>query len=122
MVEPVPSAIQHVKSGRLKVLAVTSAKRAASLPQTPTVAESGLPDFELPSWYGVWGPAKMPADITQKLFQELKRTLALPALKDRFADLSFEALGGSPVELSKLMQTESAKYASIVKTAGIVMN
>jgi len=122
MVEPVPSAIQHVKSGRLKVLAVTSAKRAASLPQTPTVAESGLPDFELPSWYGVWGPAKMPADITQKLFQELKRTLALPALKDRFADLSFEALGGSPEELSKLMQTESAKYASIVKTAGIVMN
>ena len=66
--------------------------------------------------------AKMPADITQKLFQELKRTLALPALKDRFADLSFEALGGSPEELSKLMQTESAKYARIVKTAGIVMN
>jgi len=122
MVEPVPSAIQHVKSGRLKVLAVTSAKRASSLPQTPTVAESGLPGFELPSWYGVWGPAKMPADTTQKIFQELKRTLALPTLQERFAELSFEALGGSPEDLSKLMQTESAKYASIVKTAGIVMN
>ena len=122
MVEPIPSAIQHVKSGRLKVLAVTSAKRASSLPQTPTVAESGLPGFELPSWYGIWGPAKMPADITQKLFQELKRTLALPALQERFAELSFEALGGSPQDLSKLMQTESAQYSSIVKTAGIVMN
>jgi len=122
MVEPIPSAIQHVKSGRLKVLAVTSAKRASSLPQTPTVAQSGLPGFELPSWYAIWGPARMPPDITQQLFQELKRTLSQPTLKDKFAELSFEAIGGSPGELSALMKTESEKYASIIKTAGIVMN
>ena len=122
MVEPIPSAIQHVKSGRLKVLAVTSAKRASSLPNIPTVAQSGLAGFELPSWYAIWGPAKMPDDITQQLYQELKRTLSLATLKDKFAELSFEAQGGSPAELHALMQTESEKYASIVKTAGIVMN
>ncbi len=122
MVEPVPSAIQHVKSGRLKILAVTSAQRAPSLPQVPTVSESGLPGFELPSWYGIWGPAKLPAEITNKLYADLKATLTSPALKDRFADLSFVAVAGSPQELSRLMQTESEKYASIVKTAKIVMD
>lgn len=122
MVEPVPSAIQHVKSGRLKILAVTSAQRAPSLPQVPTVAESGLPGFELPSWYGVWGPARMPAEITNKLYLDLKATLTSPGLKDRFADLSFVTVAGSPRELDDLMRTESQKYASIVKTANIVMN
>ena len=122
MVEPVPSAIQHVKSGRLKILAVTSAQRAPSLPQVPTVSESGLPGFELPSWYGIWGPDKLPAEITNKLYADLKATLTSPALKDRFADLSFVAVAGSPQELSRLMQTESEKYASIVKTAKIVMD
>ena len=122
MVEPVPSAIQHVKSGRLKILAVTSAQRAPSLPQVPTVSESGLPGFELPSWYGIWGPAKLPAEITNKLYADLKATLTSPALKDRFADLSFVAVAGSPEELGKLMQTETEKYASIVKTAKIVMD
>ncbi len=120
MVEPVPSAIQHVKSGRLKILAVTSPKRAASLPDVPTVAESGLPGFALPSWYGLWGPPKMPAELTQRVYEYFKRTMASPELKDKFANLSFEAIGGSPDDLKKLMATELVKYAEIVKKAKIV--
>ena len=120
MVEPVPSAIQHVKSGRLKILAVTSAQRAASLPNVPTVAESGLPGFVLPSWYGVWGPPNMSAALTQQLYGYVKRTLASPELKEKFDNLSFVAVAGSPADLGKLMDTEVIKYADIVKKAKIV--
>lgn len=119
MVEPVPSAIQHVRSGRLKVLAVTSPKRASSLPQVPTVAESGLPGFALPSWYAIWGPAKLPADVTQTLFQATQRALKAPATKAKLDDMSFEAIAGSPQDLNELMRTESAKYATVVKQANI---
>ncbi|MEI6115270.1 MAG: tripartite tricarboxylate transporter substrate binding protein [Burkholderiales bacterium] len=119
MVEPVPSAIQHVRSGRLKVLAVTSPKRAASLPDVPTVAESGLPGFALPSWYALWGPAKLPADITQTLFDAAKRALRAPETKARLDDMAFETIAGSPQELNEVMRTETAKYAAIVKQANI---
>ena len=119
MVEPVPSAIQHVRSGRLKVLAVTSPKRAASLPNVPTVAESGLPGFALPSWYALWGPAKLPADITQTLFEATQRALRAPETKARLDDMAFETIAGSPQELNEVMRTETVKYATIVKQANI---
>lgn len=120
MVEPVPSAIQHVKSGRLKILAVTSAKRATSLPNVPTVQESGLPGFALPSWYGLWGPPKMPAELTQRVYEIFKIAMDSSELKEKFANLSFEVIAGSPDELTKLMRTELVKYADIVKKAKIV--
>lgn len=119
MVEPVPSAIQHVRSGRLRVLAVTSPKRAAALPDVPTVSESGLPGFALPSWYAIWGPAKLPSDITQTVFQATQRALRAPATKAKLDDMSFETIAGSPQELNALMKTETEKYASIVKQANI---
>lgn len=63
MIDAVPSLLQHIKSGKARALAVTSAKRLPALPDVPTVAESGLPNFEMVSWYGIWGPARMPADV-----------------------------------------------------------
>ena len=119
MVEPTPSAMPHVKSGRLKALAVTSIKRAGSMPNVPTVAESGLQGFELPSWYGIWGPANIPDAIAQKMYQEVKKALLSESLKKRLDVLSFEVVAGSPSDLNAFMRTETDKYAKIIKTAGI---
>lgn len=122
MVEPVPSAYPHVKSGRLKVLAVTSPKRASILPDVPTVAESGLDGFELPSWYGVWGPAGLPATIAERVSVELKRTLEDPVVKEKLATIAFEPIGGSPGELAAWVASESRKYAAVVKDAKIAID
>ncbi|MCC7225803.1 MAG: tripartite tricarboxylate transporter substrate binding protein [Burkholderiaceae bacterium] len=119
MVEPVPSAIPHVRAGRLRVLAVTSPKRASSLPDVPTVAESGLPGFALPSWYALWGPANLPADVTQTLFEATQRALKAPATREKLANMAFETIAGSPQELNEVMRIETAKYAAIVKQANI---
>jgi tripartite-type tricarboxylate transporter receptor subunit TctC len=104
MVEPVPSAIQHVKSGRLKVLAVTSAKRASSLPQTPTVAESGLPGFELPSWYGVWGPAKMPAALVKKIESDLRTVILSESYKEAIGKMGSVARFEGQEQFSKTLK------------------
>ncbi len=119
MVEPVPSAYPHVKSGRLKVLAVTSPKRASILPDVPTIAESGVPGFELPSWYGMWGPRGMDQAATRKILADVKAALRADALKERLDAIAFEVIGGAPEDLKKLMDTETKKYAAIIKNAGI---
>lgn len=121
MVEPTPSAMPHVKSGRLKVLAVTSPKRASSLPEVPTVAESGLAGFELPSWYGIWGPANMQHPVTQKIHLEVKKALHAETLKKKLDALSFEVIAGSPTDLEKFMQSETHKYKKIISNAGITI-
>ncbi|MCA0242339.1 MAG: tripartite tricarboxylate transporter substrate binding protein [Proteobacteria bacterium] len=119
-VEPIPSALPHVKSGRLKVLAVTSPKRALALPEVPTVAESGLPDFDLPSWYGLWGPAGLPAEIAQRLHAEMRTAMQTPEVRSRLDAMSFESVIGAPDELLALMKRETAKYRAVVKDASIV--
>ncbi|MBP6899957.1 MAG: tripartite tricarboxylate transporter substrate binding protein [Burkholderiaceae bacterium] len=120
MVEPIPSALPHVLAGRLRVLAVTSPKRAAALPQVPTIAESGLADFDLPSWYGLWGPAGLPAEIVQRVHAELRASLQAPAVKARLEAMSFEALGGTPEALLALMKRDTERFRAVVKDAGIV--
>lgn len=121
MVEPVPSALPHVKSGRLKVLAVTSSKRARVLPDTPTVSESGLPGFELPSWYGVWGPAGLPPDVVRLLAAQIRTALGAEALRAKLDGISFEAVGADGTALDALMRSDSARYATVIKQAGIVV-
>lgn len=122
MVEPVPSALPHVKSGRLKVLAVTSPKRASALPDVPTVEESGLPGFALPSWYGIWGPANVPDEIATKIYQEVKKALASSEMKERLDALSFEVVAGTPRDFETFMRSETDKYDKIIKNAGIVID
>lgn len=78
MVDAVPSLLQHIKSGKARALAVTSAKRLPSLPDVPTVSESGLPNFEMVSWYGIWAPANMPADLTTRLNREINTAMQSP--------------------------------------------
>jgi tripartite-type tricarboxylate transporter receptor subunit TctC len=79
----IPQVMEHIKSGRLKALAVTTNRRSASLPDIPTIAEVGFPGYEVPVWYGVFGPAGMPRDVVDKLASNLKEVLELPAVKEK---------------------------------------
>jgi tripartite-type tricarboxylate transporter receptor subunit TctC len=118
-VSPMPGAYPFVKAGRLKVLAVTSNKRIPQLPGVPTVAESGMPGFELLSWYGLWGPANLPADITRKLSQEVNKAVREAGLKKRFDELAFETVQSTPEQFKVVIQEEIEKVAGIVKAARI---
>jgi tripartite-type tricarboxylate transporter receptor subunit TctC len=107
-----------VKSGRLKALAVTSAKRAGALPNVPTVAESGVPGFEAVGWFGVAAPAATPRDIIAKLNAELVRTLALPDIKERITQLGAEVVPTTPDGMDKFNLAQIALWARVVKASG----
>ena len=117
--DPVLGAIGQVQGGKVRALAVTSAKRLSVLPDVPTVAESGMPGFEYHSWYGLWGPAGLPADIVQKLNGEVNRWLAQPEVRAQFDKLGYEAQPGTPAEFDRFVRVNSARDARIIKDAGI---
>jgi tripartite-type tricarboxylate transporter receptor subunit TctC len=108
-----------MKGGRLRVLAVTSAKRAASLPEAPTVAESGLPGYEVLNWFGVTSPAKMPAAILAKLNNAFARALQYPDAREKLTSEGSELVGNSPAEFTAFLKGDLAKWAKVVKEAGI---
>ena len=119
MVDALPSTMPHVKSGKLKPLAVTTAKRVAALPDVPTVAESGLDGFEMVSWYGLWAPAKLPADMTAKLHQEVTKALKSPQVAKALLEYGFTPSGSTPEEFKVYIKQESAKYSKLIKAANI---
>ena len=118
-VSPLPGVTPFIKSGRLRPVAVTSAKRLASYPDVPTVAESGMPGFELLSWYGLWGPAGMPKDVVDKLNAAVAKAVQSPHVKARFADLSFETTENTPAQFAKLIQEEIKRVGVVIKAANI---
>lgn len=122
MVEPMASAYPHVQGGRLRALAVTSAQRLPSVPDLPTVAEGGFPDFDMPSWYGLWAPVGTPQPIVDRLSQEVKKALQTPAVTEKLAKLSFIHWGSSPAEFAKYQEKEYAKYRALIKDANIQVN
>jgi tripartite-type tricarboxylate transporter receptor subunit TctC len=107
-----------VTGGRLRALAISSAKRVAAAPDTPTVAEQGLPGFETGSYQGFVGPKGMPKDVTAKLNAELTKVLNAADMKERFAKQGTEVRTGSPESLGQWMSTEQAKWAKVVKDSG----
>jgi tripartite-type tricarboxylate transporter receptor subunit TctC len=107
------------RPGKIKALAVTSLKRVAAAPDIPTIAESGMTGFDFSSWYGLWGPKGLPADVTLKLQAEVARALAQPDFKHRLAVLGFEAIGSTAAEFAKYIDDESAKYGQIIRDAKI---
>jgi tripartite-type tricarboxylate transporter receptor subunit TctC len=113
-----PSALPLVKSGELKALGVTSAKRSPAAPDIPTIAEAGLPGFEATSWFALLGPAGMPPEMQQRINQEIARVLTMPDVKDKLATLGLEPNPGTPQALMELMQRETAKWAQVVKASG----
>lgn len=117
--DPMASSLPLAASGKIKALAVTSMKRVAAAPDIPTIAEAGMNGFDFSSWYGLWGPKGLPADITAKLQAEVTKALAAPEVKERLAVLGFEAIGSTSEVFAKYIDDESAKYGQIVKDAKI---
>ncbi|MBI4207064.1 MAG: tripartite tricarboxylate transporter substrate binding protein [Betaproteobacteria bacterium] len=116
------SSIGHIKAGRIKPLAVTTTKRSALVPDLPTVAEAGLPGFEANNWNGFLVPAKTPRPIINRLNKELAAALTLPDIKEFLFKQGLDAAPGTPEEFGAYMKSEMAKWAKVIKAAGIKMN
>ena len=114
----VPSALSHIKSGRLRALAVTSAQRSPELPSVPTVAESGYRGFEASTWYGLLAPAGTPASVIARLNAEVNRALATQEVRARLASEGGETLGGSPEQFAAFLAAEHAKWGRVVRESG----
>jgi tripartite-type tricarboxylate transporter receptor subunit TctC len=108
--------VAHIKSGRVRALGVTSPKRSAATPEIPTIAESGVPGYEVVGWYGLGATAKTPAAIIAKLNSAANR--ALPELKERYANIGTEIAGGSAAEFAAYIKTEHEKWARVIKISG----
>ena len=119
MFDSMPSSIALVRSGKLRALAVTSPRRAPNLPAVPTMIEAGFPDVTISTWYGLWGPANLPAEIAERLSGEVVKILAQPDIKARLAESSAEGMGDSPKGFAAYCLAEAERYATMIKTAGI---
>ena len=113
-----PPAMPHVKAGKLRAIAVSTAKRSPATPEVPTVAESGVRDFDISTWFGVLVPAATPPDIVAKLNAEIARALTLTDVKARLAREGAETAPDSPAQFGKFIQSEIAKFAGIIKASG----
>jgi tripartite-type tricarboxylate transporter receptor subunit TctC len=118
MFDPLPSSIEYIKAGKLRALAVTTAMRSEALPDIPNLGEF-LPGYEASTWFGLCAPKNTPADIVDKLNNEVNAALTDLKLKARFADLGGTALVGSPSEFGKLIAEDIEKWAKVIKFAGI---
>jgi tripartite-type tricarboxylate transporter receptor subunit TctC len=121
MFATIPSAINHVRSGKLRALAVTSSRRSAGLPDLPTIAESGYPGFDASSWFGLVGPAGLPREIAQRVSAEVARILAQPAMHEKFIQQGADPVGSTP-EFGAYMRAGTAKWAPLVKASGAKAN
>jgi tripartite-type tricarboxylate transporter receptor subunit TctC len=115
------SALPHIKSGKLRGLALGGDKRSALFPELPTVKESGF-DFNTTGWYGVVAPKGTPQSVVNTLHKGLQQALATPQLKAQFTKLVVEGVGSSPQEFSRLIAEELHKWAKVIKAAGLKMN
>ncbi len=114
-----PTALPHIRSGKLRALGVTSTRRTPLAPELPTIAESAsLKDYEADVWYGLLAPAGTPAPIVAKLNAEMGRVLALPAVRERFATLGFEPVSTTPAQFAQLIRADLAKWQKVVRDSG----
>lgn len=118
----VPAAMPYVKSGRLKVLAITSPQRHPLLPGTQTFIEAGVKDFVTFQWYGIFGPAGMPKNIVTTLNQSINKALAAPEVKERFAALTFDSAIGTPEDFRKLLVSEDQRWKDVLKQVKIQLD
>jgi tripartite-type tricarboxylate transporter receptor subunit TctC len=120
MFDNLPSAMPFIKTGKLKALAVTSSKPSPALPGIPTIAQSGgeLAGYEASSWFGILAPAGTPPEIVNKLQQEIARSLASPAIKEKMVAQGAEPVGNTPEQFAELIQSETKKWAKVVKDSG----
>lgn len=113
---------QHAKAGRLRMLAVTTPKRSSAYPDLPTLAESGFPGFDTSLWFGLIAPAATPKPVIGKLHDDVIEMLKLPDVKERIASQGADIVGDTPSEFAAFITAESAKYAKIIKQAGVKLD
>ena len=121
MFDNMPSAIGHVRSGALRALASTTAKRSAALPDLPTLQEAGLKDFDVRAWFGLFAPAKTPRPIIEKLHAAILAALKDPTTRKNLEAQGAEVVGNSPEEFGRIVETEGKRWAEVVKAAKIEM-
>ena len=114
-----PTILSHVKAGSLRGLAVTTRERVAVVPEIPTIAESGVPGFDVFSWFGFFVPAKTPPDVVAKINADTNAALVYPAVKTRFEDLGANPKGSAPAELAAFLKSETAKWGPVIREAKI---
>ncbi len=114
-----PSVMPHVRNGRLRALGVTTAKRVRATPDVPTIAEAGLPGFELTGWYGLLAPAGTPSPVVNRLNVDLVKTLNVADVQEKLVDQGLEVATSTPREFADFLKAEIAKYARVVREAGV---
>ena len=117
-----PSAMPHIQTGKLKALGVTTAKRSAAAPQIPSLAEAGVTDYEMSTWYGLLGPANMPAEVVRRLNQELRQVLADPATRSRLVTQGVDPVTGSPEAFGQFIQDETRNWSTLLKKVKVDVN
>ena len=117
-----PSALPHVQTHRLRALGVTGAKRAAGLPEIPTIAEAGVPGFEASAWYGVLGPAGLPAAVVAKLQNEIHAVLRTPDVVEKLIAQGLEPAANTPEEFARIIAAELAKWTKVIAAAGVKLD
>ena len=118
MFDNLPSALPHIKAGKLRAIAVTSTKRAPALPDLPTIAESGIPGFEASSWFGMLAPAGTPREIVLRINAEVNKALQAGDMKEKLLAQGAEAVGNSPEFFVEYIRSETTKWAKVVKDSG----
>ncbi|SOZ30985.1 putative extra-cytoplasmic solute receptor [Cupriavidus taiwanensis] len=118
MFDSMPSAMPFIKSGKLRAVAVTTTRRASALPDIPTVAESGLPGFDISTWYGLWAPRGTPAAVVEKLAAHAGAALKRPDVRQQYADMGAEPVGSAPADFARYNAAEGKKWAEIVRRSG----
>ena len=122
MFDSMPSSIGHIRAGKLRAIAVTTATRASALPDVPTIAESGVPGYDISTWYGVWAPAATPKDIVARISGEIAKIVRLPQVRDRLSGLGATPVGNTPEEFAAYNQSELVKWEKIVKASGATVD
>ncbi|CAB3908464.1 tripartite tricarboxylate transporter substrate binding protein [Achromobacter denitrificans] len=122
MFDSITSAKPHIEAGKLRALGVTTRKRSAALPDVPTIAESGLPGYELMPWFAAFAPAGTPPEVVTKLNAAMRQALADPKVRATLDSIGAESIGGSPEELRDHLGRETAQWKTLVKERGIKIN
>lgn len=122
MFDSMPSSIGHIRGGKLRAIAVTTAKRTSALPDVPTIAEAGFPGFDISTWYGVWAPAGTPMDVVARVSGEIAKIVRMPQVRERLAGLGATPVGNTPAEFAAYNLSELVKWGKIVKASGATVD
>jgi tripartite-type tricarboxylate transporter receptor subunit TctC len=120
--DTMPPVLEHIRSGKLRALAVTTPRRASQLPEVPTLEELGLKGFEMTNWYGLMAPGSTPRALVNQINADGNRVMKEPAIREKLVAVGTDIGGGTPEEFDAFLRSELAKYARLVKATGVVVD